>query len=218
MNKGQIWETVIEQRLQLAGILRRLDPGQWATPSLCVGWTVQDVAAHMISAPQLGPAAILKLMPQMLRYGYNGTTLHDGQRRGRAGAASILSQFDRFATVPRGPAVVSMRETLTDSLVHFQDIVRPLSIEHDMPLDAAVEVARRLAHTGLLLGSRPMLTSLRMVATDADYSQGSGDEISGPIAELVMLRAGRAPRWELLQGPGFDVAREKWLARRPSET
>lgn len=218
MNKGQIWETVIEQRLQLAGILRRLDPEQWAKPSLCVGWTVQDVAAHMISAPQLGLAAILKLMPQMVRYGYNRTTLHDGQRRGRAGAASILSQFDRFATVPRGPAVVSMRETLTDSLVHFQDIVRPLSIEHDMLLDAAVEVARRLAHTGLLLGSRPMLKSLRMVATDADYSQGSGDEISGPIAELVMLRAGRAPRWELLQGPGVAVAREKWLARRPSET
>ncbi len=214
MNEEQIWETIIEQRLQLAEILRTLGPEQWASPSLCDGWTVQDVAAHVISAPQLTGGAMLKLMPALLRHGYNGMTLRDGQRRGQAGMPSILEQFDCFASIARGPAMVGSRETLTDTLVHTQDIVRPLSIEHSMPPEAATEVAHRLARTGIMLGSRAILKRVRMSATDVQYSQGSGEEISGPIAELVMLRAGRAPRWDQLEGAGVELARQMWLKRQ----
>lgn len=92
-----------------------------------------------------------------------------------------------------------------------QDIVRPLSIEHSMPPEAATEVAHRLARTGIMLGSRAILKRVRMSATDVQYSQGTGEEISGPIAELVMLRAGRAPRWDQLEGAGVELARQMWL-------
>lgn len=33
-------------RLPLVDLLASLDEAEWATPSLCEGWTVQEVAAH----------------------------------------------------------------------------------------------------------------------------------------------------------------------------
>ncbi|MGH8998570.1 MAG: maleylpyruvate isomerase N-terminal domain-containing protein [Acidimicrobiia bacterium] len=31
-----------------------LTPDQWATPSLCAGWSVRDVVAHILSYEELG--------------------------------------------------------------------------------------------------------------------------------------------------------------------
>ncbi|HTD49614.1 MAG TPA: maleylpyruvate isomerase N-terminal domain-containing protein, partial [Acidimicrobiia bacterium] len=36
------WETIAAERLALADLLERLTPEQWATASLCGGWTVRE--------------------------------------------------------------------------------------------------------------------------------------------------------------------------------
>jgi uncharacterized protein (TIGR03083 family) len=38
-----------DERRDLADLLDTLDPEQWAHPSLCEGWAVRDVVAHLIS-------------------------------------------------------------------------------------------------------------------------------------------------------------------------
>ena len=40
-------DDVAAERLRLAEDLESLTPAQWATPSLCAGWTVHDVVAHL---------------------------------------------------------------------------------------------------------------------------------------------------------------------------
>lgn len=202
----KMWDAIIEQRVELHKLLVQLSPEQWRTPSLCQGWSVQDVAAHVISAPQLGASSMIKLMPSMLRHGYNGMTLRDGQARGSAGAPAILEQYEEFSSIRRGPWMVNVKETLTDTLVHFQDLARPLGIEHTMPAEAAVEVAQRLERTGLMLGSHSVMRSVKMIANDVDFEAGKGEPVFGPIDELVMLRAGRTPRWEALAGAGVGIA------------
>jgi len=204
----KMWDAIVEQRLELHKLLQQLSPEQWRTPSLCQGWSVQDVAAHVISAPQLGASSMIKLMPSMLRHGYNGMTLRDGQARGSASTPAILEQYEQFASIRRGPWMVNVKETLTDTLVHFQDLARPLGIEHTMPAEAAVVVAQRLERTGLMLGSRKVLRSVSMIATDINFESGIGEPVIGPISELVMLRAGRSPRWDTLAGPGVATVRE----------
>ncbi|WP_313811629.1 maleylpyruvate isomerase family mycothiol-dependent enzyme [Glutamicibacter sp.] len=213
MHTGEMWDIIVEQRQELEGILRSLPLELWEHESLCKGWKVKDVAAHVISAPQLNAAAMVKVLPLLLVYGYNGMTLRDGQRRGSVGAEAILVQYQQFVAVRRGPAVVGVLETLTDTLVHTQDIVRPLGIRHDMPLAAAEQVAQRLEKTGVLLGSRKVLRTVRMEATDWEFSSGHGPLVSGPLAELVMLRAGRQPEWGSLRGPGVQIARQLYAGR-----
>ena len=39
-------ELAREERLDLADFLAGLTPEQWASPTLCEGWCVRDVAAH----------------------------------------------------------------------------------------------------------------------------------------------------------------------------
>ena len=47
MDDKQIWGYIDEQRADLADFLDTLTPEQWETPSLCPGWTVRQVAAHV---------------------------------------------------------------------------------------------------------------------------------------------------------------------------
>ena len=35
-----------DERRDLAALLDSLTPDQWASPSLCTGWSVRDVVAH----------------------------------------------------------------------------------------------------------------------------------------------------------------------------
>jgi uncharacterized protein (TIGR03083 family) len=44
-----IWPVVHAERRALAADLADLTPEQWETPSLCAGWSVHDVLAHMVA-------------------------------------------------------------------------------------------------------------------------------------------------------------------------
>ena len=48
------------ERTELSALLSTLTPDQWATPSLCEGWSVKDVVAHMISYDVLGPVDLVR--------------------------------------------------------------------------------------------------------------------------------------------------------------
>lgn len=194
MDEDTLWDTVVAERAALAQHLATLTEQEWDTPSLCAGWTVKDVAAHVISAPQLTWRATLELVPDILRHGYNGAILRDGQRRGRCSAEQLLADFDRWGPVRRGPATVTRVEPLIDILVHTQDILRPLGRTHPMPVAAAALAADRCRLLAPLLGSRAALRGVRLSATDTDWTRGRGEtRIEAPMAELLMLCAGRVP-------------------------
>ena len=47
MDKDTSWAIIDQQRSLLADLLDNLTAEQWSAPSLCEGWTVRDVAAHL---------------------------------------------------------------------------------------------------------------------------------------------------------------------------
>ncbi len=48
------------ERAELAEFLATLTPQQWARPSLCAGWSVKDVVAHIFSYEELNALGLLK--------------------------------------------------------------------------------------------------------------------------------------------------------------
>jgi hypothetical protein len=52
-DQEQAWQAIRTQRLAVADLLESLDAAEWQHPSLCEGWMVQDVAAHL-TLQQLG--------------------------------------------------------------------------------------------------------------------------------------------------------------------
>lgn len=205
MDLEEIWRNIHRERRVLAATLATLTPEQWATPSLCEGWTVRDVAAHVISNPQIRPWHLPALMGSALLHGYNGAIHRDGVRRGRQPVEQVLADFDTYDASWRHVVTTTSIEPLLDSIVHHQDIVRPLGIVHAPEPAAAAVAADRGRLLAGLLGSRSLVRAVRMEATDIDWVRGRGPTVSGPIVELLMLCTGRPSAAGVLAGDGREL-------------
>lgn len=204
MDREQLWDTIVGERQALAAELTTFTEQEWATPSLCAGWTVKDVAAHVISSPQITWRETAKVLPGMLRHGYNGAILRDGLRRGAAPTEQLLADFERWAPVRRGPVTVTDVEPLLDVLVHTQDILRPVGRHHAMPVEAVPSAGRRARLLAPMLGGGSV-RRLRLVATDTDWTIGpaGGPRVEGPAEELLLLLCGRPVDRARLHGAGM---------------
>jgi uncharacterized protein (TIGR03083 family) len=205
MEREQVWDHTVAARRSLAATLASLTPEEWDHPSLCDGWRVRDVAAHVIMGPQLTWRRSAGLLPHLWR-GYNGMNAHLGRHWGSRPVADILAQYEQYAGLRRGPAMVTYLEPLIDALVHTQDIVRPLGRRSEMPPEAAAVAAERARSLAFLMGpSTRAARRLRLVATDTDWSVGDGPTVAGRAGELLMLATGREPDWTQLTGEGVPA-------------
>src|SRR4051794_9960497 len=84
---------------------------------------------------------------------------------------------------------VTRLETLTDILVHGQDIAIPLGRHHDMPPEAAAVAAGRVLSMRWPppLPSVRKVVGLRLVATDISWSVGEGPEVRAPMDEILLM-------------------------------
>lgn len=64
-----VWGGIDDQRTRTADLLEQLTAEQWEHPSLCRGWTVRHVAAHLTLQQQgvRDVAAFVPDHPRMLR-------------------------------------------------------------------------------------------------------------------------------------------------------
>lgn len=205
MDVDSVWRHIHAERRALARLLQDLDERDWARESLCAGWSVRDVAAHVISNPQIRVRDLPGLFARNLGHGYNTMIFRDVKERGRQPIARILGDYDRFAESRRHVATTTVIEPLIDALVHHQDIARPLGRRHDMPPEAAAVAADRTRRLAWLMGSHKVVAGTRMVATDIDWVRGDGPVIEGPMSELLMVCAGRGRVAAGLSGDGVRL-------------
>ncbi len=197
MTATSAWPIIHAERAALAGDLAGLDDRAWSTPSLCTGWSVRDVLAHMTATAKLTPAGFLA--------GFVGSGLRfdamtaKGVARETAGTpADTLAEFraQQLATVhPPGPLVAMVGE----AIVHGEDIRRPLGITHAYPMAAVFE----------LIGAKKRIAGLRLQASDAEWSSGSGPVVSGPALSLLLAMTGRRVALEDCSGQGLPVLSER---------
>lgn len=208
MDTQTVWAHIHAERRALVATLADLTPEQWAADSLCAGWTVQDVAAHVISHPQIGWAQLPAMVARNVGRGYNAMIFREVKRMGASSTReSILADYATYDGSTRKVPTTTVLEPLIDCLVHHQDIVRPLGLRRDMNLEAAAVAADRARTLAFLSGTRKLVKSSRMVATDIDWVRGSGPTITGPIQELLMVCMGRARVAADLEGEGTELIR-----------
>ncbi|AFM18512.1 hypothetical protein Mycch_3784 [Mycolicibacterium chubuense NBB4] len=191
MDADAVWHHTDTQRLEIAGLIGEIearDPALWDTPSLCAGWTVRNVAAHLTHST-IG-------MPRMLfeaaRSGFRFNAAVD--RMARADdrtAAEIAANLRDVVGSRRRPPGATEREPLIDVLVHAQDICIPLGIDRPMPVDAARAAAERVWDMGFPFHARKRLAGVRLVASDADFAVGEGKELRAPVRDVLLMLTGR---------------------------
>jgi uncharacterized protein (TIGR03083 family) len=87
-------------------------------------------------------------------------------------------------------------------LIHGHDICRPLGIKRDLPEAHLVPVAEFVKDDVHIFGAKKRIGGLKLMATDVDWSHGSGPEVTGPAEALVIIMAGRLVALDDLSGEG----------------
>jgi uncharacterized protein (TIGR03083 family) len=211
-----VWAHVRGERLRLADEIEELVAEQWATPSLCAGWRVADVAGHLVF---LAEANQLRGIGYMWRYG-RGVSVNrmvdvTARRWAQATPTELADRLRAAADgryrLPGAPASAALAEVV----VHGEDLRRPLGLaapERD-PADLvpALDLYRRIGRWFLRRGVR----RLRVEATDVDWSAGAGDLVRGPALALLLALAGRDSACDELDGAGVTSLRLRSRGRQP---
>jgi uncharacterized protein (TIGR03083 family) len=203
MNTDQIWHAIDTQRTALTALLETLSDEEWRWPSLCEGWTVRDVAAHL-TMQQVGPVGALGMIRHW-RGSLERTIQHAACRRAAAlSTDQIIADIRGTVGSRRHNFGVTYLETLIDILVHSQDIAVPLGRPFDLPPDAAAVATTRVVSMRWPppLPTVKRLAGFRLVATDTTWSHGAGPEVRAPIGALLLLACGRLAALPQLTGDG----------------
>ncbi|MFD3439695.1 maleylpyruvate isomerase family mycothiol-dependent enzyme [Streptomyces sp. NPDC058685] len=202
MDRDEILSWVKAERLSLADFFEGLHDEEWEEASLCAGWTVHDVAAHLTLSTRTTPAGSIT---GIIRARGNWDRMEADKARERAagfGPAELIAQLRETAGSARRAPGAAPLDPLVDALVHGQDVARPLGRRRDMPVEPTVAALGHV-HGSIFYGARKRLRGTKLVATDADWSAGYGpDEVRGPVGELLLLATGRPEGLAGLSGPG----------------
>ena len=200
------WETIAAERLALADLLARLTPEQWATASLCGGWTVREVVAHLVMPIQTSmPRGVIAFSGALLasRGNFARANVALAAKGAKQSTTELVAALRSGAEHHFTPPGFGSEAPLTDVLVHGQDIRIPLGLVNDRPIDPWRVVLEFLVTPKARRGFAALPTDgLRFVATDLDWSHGSGNEVRGPAIALALAILGRNARIQDLTGPG----------------
>jgi uncharacterized protein (TIGR03083 family) len=206
-----LWSAAHAERAALAEDLAGLDDAQWAQPSLCGRWVIEEVVAHLTAAASIGR---LRWIAGALGARFNFDLYNDRRLAEHRGGtpAETLERFRRVinsTTAPLGPTAAWLGEVI----VHAQDIRRPLGLRRTPPVGVVTSVADFFARRDFTVKGRSAINGLRMEATDGSFAAGTGLLVSGTTLALTMAMAGRLPYCDDLDGPGVPELRTRCSAR-----
>ncbi|MFD2082584.1 TIGR03083 family protein [Actinopolymorpha cephalotaxi] len=196
-----LMDLIAAERAALTEVLAGLDAGQWRAPTLCAGWTVSHVVAHLTMPFRISEQ---EFMDAMRRAGGRFTVMSDeiAERDSRLPPEQLAAALGDNVHTPWSPPGGGLAGALSHDVIHGLDIARPLGIEYPIPDDALTTVLDLItgpehANTD---GTNPFgfrLDGRRLSATDLDWSAGSagsagsGELVAAPARDLVLLAAGR---------------------------
>lgn len=202
-----VWPTVHAERAALAEDLAGLDGAAWDTRSLCPEWTVRQVLAHLTSTATMTPPKFFVSLASA-GFRFNAMTARNIAKGTAGSPAEGLAAFRAAVNLSSGPPGPT-DSWLGEVIVHGEDIRRPLGIKHDYPADALRRLADFYRGSNVLIGAKNRIAGLTLTATDADWSTGSGPEVSGPMMSLLLAMTGRQAGVAELTGDGVATLRRR---------
>jgi uncharacterized protein (TIGR03083 family) len=200
MPENEIKAAVAAERRSQVAMYSSLSAEDWDSPSLCAGWRVREVLAHVT-------------MP--FRYSLPRVAWEVAKARG-----SFDRMADRRARIDaRELSTAQLWESLRDNVEHpwsppgggplgalSHDVIHGLDVSTALRRDGAASVER----VGMVLaGLRPRqvaffgvdLDGVELRADDCDWSYGSGEPVHGRAQDLLLLLCGRRVPAGRLSGP-----------------
>ncbi|GLY69214.1 maleylpyruvate isomerase family mycothiol-dependent enzyme [Amycolatopsis taiwanensis] len=179
------------ERTRLADLLAGLRDEDWGRPSLCEGWRVREVVAHITMPFRINP---LRFLPGLIGAGFSFNRYADRTARkdtARLSDAELLASLRANITHDWRPPGGGYAGALSHDTIHGLDITEPLGLPSPpverLALVLAATNARSLSHFGI------DLTGVQLRATDADVRLGDGEPIDLPAKDILLAISGRRP-------------------------
>jgi uncharacterized protein (TIGR03083 family) len=174
------------------GLADLLDSGPaatWDAPTLCAGWQVRHVVAHVTMAARMTPE---QFGAEMAAARGDFAVLSDtvAARDGALPADDLLAQLRSPVLHAWQPPGGGAAGALSHAVIHSLDVTVAVGAPTVAPTEGVVAVLDQLsAADGAIFGID--LSGVRLEATDTGWNRGDGDVVRADSGALVVLLSGR---------------------------
>jgi uncharacterized protein (TIGR03083 family) len=187
----QLTRQIAGERQDLADLLGALPERAWDAPTLCAGWRVRDLVAHVTMPFRYsGP----RFAAELIRSGGRFHAMADRCARrdaARIPAAGLLAALRDNVANPWRPPGGGLAGALTHDVVHGLDVAVPLGIAREVPEDRLRIVLQAITEPRAVKHFGTDLAGVELRADDIGWSFGTGEQVSGLARDLALVVCGR---------------------------
>jgi uncharacterized protein (TIGR03083 family) len=199
MDTAALWTLIDDERRDLVALLRSLSPTEWEHETLCEGWNVRCVAAHVGWVSRLTWGRVI--LPTLAARGNVDRMIDRAARQlGDKPINDLLEDVAGLVGQRRLPPQTNVAAVLADTLIHHQDIRRALERPRELP-----EARLRVALESTIASYPNRSRGICVRATDLVFETGKGPVVEGPAEALIMALSGRKSVLTELGGTGFGA-------------
>lgn len=205
VDERTIIEWTADNRRLVADTVDSLTPAQQEAETLCEGWSVRVVTAHLLQPILVSPTAFLWDVVKA-RGSMDRACDVVSRRIAERPVAELTAMLREQAATPARVPTVGLHGPFTDACIHLRDIARPLGLDVDVPLNhwrAALEfiVTKNGRNAFVPKAFRKPFDLMTLRATDQDWMWGHGPhKLFGPSEALAMALSGRRVGFDDLRG------------------
>jgi len=194
---------VAGERADLADVLAGLADDDWDKATLCAGWRVRELVAHITMPFRLSTPRFLLGLAKA-RGNFDRFADRQARRDGRElSAAELLDCLRQNTDHPWKPPGGGYQGALSHDVIHGLDVTVALGIDRQVPADRMRLILddmnpRQLKYFGV------DVTGIQLKATDLDWTYGTGEPLSGTAQDLLLVLCDRTLPPNHLSGPAAD--------------
>ena len=186
-----IRDMIRAERTELAKMLAGLPAPRWDEPTLCAGWRVREVVAH-ITMPFRYSRSRFVLELAKSRGKFNEMADRCARRDAAALSPGELAEALRSnANHPWQPPGGGQIGALTHDVIHGLDITEALGLGQRVPEDRLGVVLPNLVTPKALGFFGVDLSGVELRAADTGWTFGSGRPVTGTAQDLALFLCGR---------------------------
>jgi uncharacterized protein (TIGR03083 family) len=190
MTEADIRRLIAAERGEMAAVLRGLSGDQWDAPTLCEGWRVREVVAHVTMPYRYStPRFLFELAKSRGRF----NPMSDRLARQDAAALTadeLVGTLEANVNHPWKPPGGGFEGALSHDVIHGLDITVGLGLDRKVPAERLSVVLGGLSPKHLKYFGVD-LTGTELRADDLDWTYGSGRPVCGSAQDLLLMVCGR---------------------------
>jgi len=185
-----IQDLIAAERRELAALLDGLAPSAWVASSLCAGWRVAEVVAHMTMPFRFSAG---RFVWELAKSGGRFNAMADRVACREAAEISreaLVASLRDNADHPWRPPGGGAEGALSHDVIHGLDITTALGLDRRVPLER-LEIIFAAMKPKQIKYFGTDLSGVALRADDLDWSYGTGAPLAGAAQDLLLVLCNR---------------------------